>query len=370
MENIPPFLIPVAIIVGSIVVGFILRWITATWLQRLARKTPFVYDDIVFACVKRPVVLASFLGGVWIVVRRTPEITDAIPYAITILQAALMVVLTVTMVRIARKVIEAQAEGRADRRGATGLIQKIVQVVILAIGATLILSAFGVSITALVTALGVGGLAVALALQDTLSNLFAGIYIILANQIRIGDYIQIGTEVEGYVSDINWRTTTIRQFDANMVIYPNSKLSQAVVTNLNLPEDMLRARIDVGVDYNSDPDHVERTLRDLILAAGHDDPVAAVAESQPEGKLRGLLIDPEPTIRFQRFDDSSLAFALFFTITSLDFKFSARHELMKRVLLKFRAEGISIPFPIRTLEFRTGGVQVELGHSDGRAIQE
>jgi len=370
MENIPPFLIPVAIIAGSVVVGFILRWIIATWLQRLARKTPFVYDDIVFACVKRPVVTACFLGGVWIVIRRTPEITDLVPYALTILEAAFLLLLTLTTMRIARQTIQARSKAGDDPRGATGLIQKIVQVAIISVGVALILSAFGVSITALVTALGVGGLAVALALQDTLSNLFAGVYIILANQIRIGDYIQIGTEVEGFVSDINWRTTTIRKFDANMVIYPNSKLSQAVVTNLNLPDDVLRAGIDVGVDYDSDPDHVESTLRTIVLEAGHDDRVAAIAESQPEGKIRGLLVDPEPTIRFQRFDDSSLAFSLFFTVNSLDFKFSARHELMKRILLKFRSEGISIPFPIRTLEFRTGGVQVELGRTNGQAVGE
>ena len=95
----------------------------------------------------------------------------------------------------------------------------------------MMLNAVGVSITPIITALGVGGLAMALALQDTLSNLFAGIHILAEHTIRIGDFIRLETGQEGYVEDISWRTTRIRMLPNNMVIVPNSKLAQSVVVN-------------------------------------------------------------------------------------------------------------------------------------------
>jgi small-conductance mechanosensitive channel len=216
----------------------------------------------------------------------------------------------------------------------TTLTQNLAQLAVFILGILLILSAVGARITPILTALGVGGLAVALALQDTLSNLFAGFYVAVAGQVRLGDYIKLNTGEEGYVTDIGWRATTIRGLGNNLVIVPNAKLGQAIVTNYYLPEKRLSASLQVGVSYDCDPDHVERVLMEIASGAAAEVP--------------GLLAEPAPSVVFDPgFGDSALGFTLSFQVDEFANQFGVRHELRKRILRRFREEGISIPFPSR-----------------------
>ena len=137
-------------------------------------------------------------------------------------------------------------------KAVTSLSQKLVQLSILLVGAMWLLKVvFDISLTPLLTTLGVGGLAVALALQDTLSNLFAGFYVSVSGLVRIGDYIKLNTGEEGYVADINWRCTTMRTRFNNLVVIPNNKLGQAIYTNYFLPDGRMVASILCGVGADS-----------------------------------------------------------------------------------------------------------------------
>jgi small-conductance mechanosensitive channel len=198
---------------------------------------------------------------------------------------------------------------------------------------------FGVSITPILTAFGVGGLAVALALQDTLSNLFAGFYISVAGQVRLGDYIKLNTSEEGYVTDISWRSTTIRALANNLIIIPNSKLAQAVVTNYYLPERRVSLGIPVSVTYDSDPDVVERVLLEEAKGAA--------------GSVAGLLADPAPSVQLiPGFGESGLSFTVGYSVSEFADQYRVQHELRKRILKRFRAEGIQMPYPTRTVYLR------------------
>ena len=104
----------------------------------------------------------------------------------------------------------------------------------------------------MLTALGVGGLAVALALQDTLGNLFAGLQIVASKQVRPGDYLLLESGQEGSVTDIAWRYTTLRTQSNNLVVVPNAKLGQSIITNFQLPDQPLSVIIEFGVAYSSD----------------------------------------------------------------------------------------------------------------------
>ena len=163
------------------------------------------------------------------------------------------------------------------------------------------LRVIGIEVTPILTALGVGGLAVALALQDTLSNLFAGFYISVARQIRPGDYIKLSSGEEGYVTDISWRATAMRNLNNNMVIVPNWKLAQSNVTNDHLPERRMGASVQVSVAYDSDIERVERVLLEIGMKA--------VAEIPAERAARRLAVTLDPG-----FGDSSLGFTLGFQI--------------------------------------------------------
>ena len=162
----------------------------------------------------------------------------------------------------------------------TTLTQTLAQLAVVILGILVLLNQLGISITPILTALGVGGLAVALALQDTLSNLFAGFYVAVAGQVRLGDYIKLNSGEEGYVTDIGWRCTTVRASASNMIIIPNNKLGQAIVTNFYLPDKRVAVSIQIGVSYDSDPDLVEAVLLEEAKSAA--------------AELPGMLAEPSP----------------------------------------------------------------------------
>jgi len=229
-----------------------------------------------------------------------------------------------------------------DSRGAlpvTTLSQTLAQLAVVILGVTLLLNLLGISITPILTALGVGGLAVALALQDTLSNLFAGFYVAVARQVRLGDYIRLNSGEEGYVSDIGWRNTTIRALANNLIIVPNSKLGQAIVTNFYMPDKRVSVSIQVGVSYDCDPEQVERVLLEEAQAAARE--------------LEAMLAEPAPSVSFDPgFGDWALGFTLSYNVREFADQFKVRHELRKRILKRLRQEKIDMPFPTRTIYMR------------------
>jgi small-conductance mechanosensitive channel len=164
-------------------------------------------------------------------------------------------------------------------------------------------------------------------------------HILVEKSIRVGDFIRLESGQEGYVDDITWRTTRIRMLPNNMVVIPNSKLAQSVVTNYYLPEKRMSLLIPVGVSYSSDPERVEQILVEEAKKA--------------VGEVPGLLGDPEPFVRFiPGFGESSLEFTLVCQVREFTDQYPVQHELRKRIFKRFRQEGIEIPFPHRTVYLR------------------
>jgi small-conductance mechanosensitive channel len=222
----------------------------------------------------------------------------------------------------------------------SGLSQVIIKGVVLTIGFVILLGTLGISIAPLITALGVGGLAVALALQDTLSNLFAGLHILMERSVRVGDFVKLESGQEGRVIDISWRTTRVQMAPNTVVVIPNNKLAQSVVTNYSLPEPRMAMSLSIGVGYQSDPDRVERLLVDEA--------------SRGAATIPGLLADPQPAVRLiPGFGESSLDFTLVCHVRSFEDQPLVQHELRKRILHRFRQEGIEIPFPISTVYLKS-----------------
>ncbi|MEK7701548.1 MAG: mechanosensitive ion channel family protein, partial [candidate division NC10 bacterium] len=254
---------------------------------------------------------------------------------------ALILSVTLTAAGVVTRLIGHASERRALGGPVTGLAQTAARVTVLVIGLLVLLSVLGIHVTPILTALGVGGLAVALALQDTLSNLFAGMHLLADKPIRVGDYVKIAETVEGHVVDIGWRSTRVRMLQNTVVVVPNKKVAESIIVNYDLPEPRMALAIRVGVDYGSDPDRVERVLVEEATRAA--------------GEVPGLLAEPAPTARLiPGFGDFSLDFTLACHVRSFTDQFPVQHELRKRILLRLRAEGIEIPFPTRTVEVRDG----------------
>lgn len=211
----------------------------------------------------------------------------------------------------------------------------MVRALVYVVGILVVLQTLGISITPIVTALGVGGLAVGLALQDTLANFFAGIRLLAAGKIRRGDYIQLDSGQEGFVEDITWAETTIRQLPNSLVIVPNAKIASAIATNYDLPDRQQAVLVQVGISYDSDLELAERVTVDVARSVMRETPGAAK--------------DFEPFIRYHTFGDSAIQFTVILRAVHHTERFLLIHEFVKRLQARYRQEGIEIPFPIRTI---------------------
>lgn len=337
--DIQPYLLPSGIALVSAVVLFVIRGIIFKILNRWASKSSTKVDDIIVGSTRMASVFWCIAIGLYLGVAFStlPE-----KYAFNINKLIhVIVILSVTFAaaNLAGKIFRNYIQKSNLPLPTTGLAYGILKGTIIVIGFLVVLTVLGISITPLITALGVGGLAVALALQDTLANLFAGIHILMERSIRVGDFVKLESGQEGYVEDITWRTTRIRMLPNNMVIIPNSKLSQSIVTNYYLPEKRMSLLIPIGVSYGADPEHVEKVLVEEAKNA--------------VGQIPGLLGDPEPFVRFiPGFGDSSLDFTLICQVQEFVDQYFAQHDLRKRIFKRFRKEGIEIPFPHRTVYVR------------------
>jgi len=213
---------------------------------------------------------------------------------------------------------------------------------IIIIGLLITLDSLNISISPLLATLGIGGLAVALAFKDTLANFFAGLYILADVPIRVGDYIKLEGGPEGYVAEIGWRSTRIRTLPNNIVIIPNAKVSESMITNYFLPERRMALQLNIGVSYGSNSRRVEEILVDEAKRAA--------------GEIEGLLAEPAPIVRFiPGFGDSSLNFTLICQVREFVDQYYVQHELRHRILERFGREDIKIPFPQRTIHLRKEG---------------
>ncbi|MFQ5428191.1 MAG: mechanosensitive ion channel family protein [Thermodesulfobacteriota bacterium] len=342
LGNLKEFIIPAAVFLAIIIVLLIVRGAALKLLRRGAASTTSNIDDVILAAIRTPSIYWSIAIGLYVGVAVSSLPVRYVNYITKGIYILIIISITLAAANLAGKIFAAYISRSKVPLPTTGLTQAVLKGTILVLGFLIVLSLLGISITPLLTALGVGGLAVALALQDSLSNFFAGLHVLLERSVRVGDFIKLESGEQGYVKDITWRTTRIRMLGNNEVIIPNGKLSQSIVTNYYLPEKWMSLLINVGVSYDSDPEHVERVLTEEAMAA--------------IGEIPGLVGAPEaddPFVRFiPGFGDSSLDFTLICKVKEFVDQYLVQHELRKRIFKRFRAEGIEIPFPHRTVYVR------------------
>lgn len=290
--------------------------------------------------VRLPSVLWCLVLGLWVGIEVASEVAR-LPRRLgqqlgLALELAIILSVTVTVAGVVGTLITRAGERRALGGPVTGLAQTAARMTVLAVGFLVLLGALGIEITPLLTALGVGGLAVALALQDTLSNVFAGMHLLADKPIRVGDYVKIADSVEGHVLDVGWRSTRIRMLQNNVVVVPNKKVAESIITNYDLPEPRMALILPVAVAYASDPERVEALL------------VEEATKAVPE--VPGLLAEPAPFARLiPGFGAHALEFSLICQVATFVDQYLVQHELRKRILRRFSAEGIEIPFPVQTV---------------------
>jgi len=324
-----------SIICGSFILGFLFEKIIFSGLKKIAERTKWEGDEIIIKYLQKWILFWFILIGFHIALftlNLKPNIFNLLHKFFIFIY---IISITIVIANIASEFLNLYSKKAKEVLPSVSILNNIIKISIIIIGLLILLNSLGISITPILTALGIGGLAVALALQDTLSNLFAGFHIIVSRQIRPGDYIKLSTGEEGYVIDINWRNTLIKELSNNMIIIPNSKLSSTIVTNYHLPESEIFIYIDVKVSNNEDLEKVEKIT------------IQVAKEVMKE--VPGGIPEFEPFIRYRELGEYYVNFRVILKAKEFVNQYLLRHEFIKRLSKKYKEEGIKFPHPKREI---------------------
>jgi small-conductance mechanosensitive channel len=320
-------------------IGAVALRVIFTKLRRRVENTRRRREDIVLSFLRSVAPWCAAVGCAWGAVLALP-LRGGYRYDLDhALLATIVVVISLGTAKIAGEVVHAGAVSHAGTSGSATIFVSITRVVVWTIGALVLLDSLGIAITPLLTALGVGGLAVALALQDTLSNLFAGVHILASRKVQPGDFIQLDNGMQGYVEDTNWRNTIIRQLPNNLLVVPNATVASSIVTNFHLPQRELSVTVHVGVSYDSDLEHVEQAT------------IEVGREVMQE--VEGTVPAHEPTVRYTAFGGSSINFTVGLRAAEITTQAVIVHEFIKRLHLRYQKEGIGFSSPAETVVHTT-----------------
>lgn len=328
--------IPAGVLLLTLLAAWAVRRMLFRGIRRMSVNSKTHAGPILISSLRGPIMIWGLILGLHLATQTSQLPPRALHYIAKSLFVLWLISITIMLSQLLGNLVQ-HSGGRANgQMPATSLTKSLTQIFVAAIGLLILLNHLGISITPLLATLGVGGLAVALALQDTLSNLFAGFYISVAGQVRLGDYIKLNSGEEGVVADISWRSTTMRTLGHNLIIVPNAKLGQANITNYSFPDQYLAVPVAVGVSYDSDPDKVEAVLVDEAVRG--------------VGQISGLLAEPPANARMNPgFGDWALQFTLTVYVSEFAQQFRVQSELRKRILKRLRSEKIEMPFPTQTV---------------------
>ncbi len=319
----------------------VLLWIVTI----LVGKTKTTLDDRLVAAVRHYFPPAAFLTGLYIALEAVyPDITLGM-----FTEFDVYIILMVALLGIAASgVVDAillwygmeiqPRKRKVSPKKVFPFVRNVVKILVLIVVAIFILQKMGVDTTAIITGLGVGGLAVALALQDTLSNFFGGVHLLVDKPFREYDYIKVNGSTEGTVDRIGWRTTKLLTPARNEIVIPNSKLSNAVIENFNSPKDNSGVYYSIGVDYDEDIEKVENILKQAL---------------EKVAKKNELMIPDSIWLRFDSFGDFSLNFKFGYQVKGYTNRWGVWRDVAHEIYYSFKKAGISIPFPVMSIEQRT-----------------
>ncbi len=334
---------PAFIIVVGIILGFVFKRFIHTNLKKAAKRSDWAGDDAVLDAIEPHIVIWFFLGALSIAVSNiqvlalpnaylTDIINDYVPKFLIIV---LIGSVTLAIGKLSVSLFDLWAKDQEKGFPSTTMFTNFVRIAVYVIGVLIILDALSISIAPMITALGVGGLAVSLALKDTLSDVFAGLHILLSKKVMVGDFIQIDTGDMGYVKNISWRNTTVMERTNNIIHIPNTRLSSAIIKNFDSGDPSFSIKIPIGVGYSSDLEKVETVTQEVI------DHIQTTMEETNNNY--------EPTMRFQNFGESSINLMVYFRGNRYGDQNPIIHQFIKLLHKKYSDAGIEIPFPMRTV---------------------
>ena len=346
--------IAASIFAFSLVVAVVFNKLLFPLILRLTNLTPTDLDSRIVRATRMPITMGLVVLGAFLALTVPLDLTGGQQDAVNTVAGALGIVLGVMAVAsIISRAFDWYVENMTQRTshildmGLVPLFRRSAVALVYGLGALLVLDQVGIDVTPLIAGLGLGGLAVALAIQPTLANLFAGTYVMTEGVISPGDYIELEGGITGYVLEVGWRSVRIRTWGNNLVVIPNSKFTETIITNYQRPNPAVNVYLTCGVSYDSDLYQVERVCKEVMDEVLDENPEVAVKEY---GGWFG----------FDSFGESNVNFWLFVQAKDRFAGFGLRTALMERLHQRLKQEGIVINYPVRSLRFPEGWTAEDL----------
>ena len=335
--KVPAFIYAPVIYFAWVSMLLFIKKIVFVRIERLASRTRSKLDDILLSALNFPLVLLIFVSGIFILEKFSPVFTgsELSRYALVGLKTTTVIAIIMFMDRLFNNLIQTYSHKIDILKTSGGVARTFVRIIVTGLGLLILLDSFGVSITPVLASLGIGSLAVALALQPTLENFFSGIQIVIDKSIKVGQFIKLDSGEEGYVQRVGWRSTWVRMLPNNIVVIPNKVLVNSKVLNYYYPEKEMAVLMQVGVHYDSDLKHVEKVTCEVAK-----DVMKEVTGGVPEF---------DPFIRYHTFNDFSIDFTVILRAKEFVDNYLIKHEFIKRLHEQYNKEGIIRPYPIRAI---------------------
>ena len=324
---------PLLLIAGGLLAGFLAERFLRPALGRLAARTPFRTDDLLIDASKGLFWFWIALGGV---LAAAPDM-GLDPVFAARLETFGVIAYVASATLFAARFAAGAVSSLASRGllASTSILRAGARWAVFILGGLFLMQILGISITPVLTFLGVGGLAVGLALKDTLSNFFAGIQILTAGNVGTGDYVKLESGAEGTIADIQWRVTLLKSRANTLVVVPNAKMAESILINSSRPDKEISISVPFAVGYGVDLERIER----IAAETGR-----TVLQSVP-----GAVAASEPIVRFAALGESAVEVVLILRAKEPLAEGPVRHMAVKRLEERLRAEGIAPPYPVRSM---------------------
>lgn len=308
-------------------------------LTRLAQRSASGHKPLLMRSVDLPLTILILVANLFLFayLLRHWNIGDTVLNGNTAILAKILLIVAILVFvdRFAVGLLGLHAERSDTLRNSRAIVTGVARAITLGLGLLMVLGTLGISVTPIIASLGITSLAVALALQPTLSNFFSGVQLVVDKPFRVGDFIELDSGEQGFVEKIGWRSTWIKMLPNNIVIMPNSTLSESKIINYFYPARELSVPVEVGVHYSSDLDHVERVTLEVARE---------ILRSHEWG-----VTEYETFVVFHTFDSSSINFTVMLRAQEYFQRFWVKSAFIKALHRRYAEEGIVIPYPIRAL---------------------
>ncbi len=300
-------------------------------LDALAEARGWRKTRIVLYALHGQALFWALLGGIWWSLPSQWLNLPSLALGLNIFTFLMRIAVTILVVRLLTGWVELYATQRNLQ--SLSLLRRLVNGFTFVVVLMVVLASLGVPVEGLLIALTGSSIGLSFALQQPLSNLFGGVLLAASNRFKPGDYIRLSSGEEGYVADVDWFTTTVRQLENNLVVIPNAVMTSAILVNFDRPDSQLLILVNVAVGREQDIDRVERITLDVARQVMADVPGGVPAFN--------------PVIRYpQGLADYVTRFAVILRVQNYEAQDPVTYEFFRRLQDRYRQEGITIPFPL------------------------